>query len=78
MPSFRWGIFRARPIVRQSKGTAKVQVSGSDSRSGARHVDPSGGGPKVFERLLEILYDFADWLGLLAHDLLPSPTPVRW
>jgi integrase/recombinase XerD len=33
-------------------------VSASDSRSGARHVDPSRGGPKVFEGLLEILNDF--------------------
>jgi hypothetical protein len=42
-------------------------VSASDRRFGARHVDPSGGRPKVFERLLEILNDFADWLGLCAH-----------
>ena len=30
-------------------------VSGSDGRSGARHVDPSCGRLKVFERLFEIL-----------------------
>jgi hypothetical protein len=47
----------------------KFQVSGSDRRSGNRHVDPSRGGPKVFEGLLELLNDFADWLGLCAHTL---------
>jgi hypothetical protein len=45
----------------------ELEASGSDSRSGARHVHPSCGGPKIFERLLEIRNDLADWLGLPAH-----------
>ena len=38
---------------------------------------PFRGRPEVFERLLEILNDFADWLGLRAHTLLSelSPSP---
>src|ERR1700753_2983335 len=35
----------------------------------AGHVDSSGGGPKVFEGLIELLNDFADRLGLSAHTL---------
>jgi hypothetical protein len=53
-----------------AEGLPELQVSCSDGRSGARHVDPFCGRPKVFERLLEILNDFADWLGLRAHTLL--------
>ena len=59
-----------RTLFPLSPNDPKFQVSGSDSRSGARHVDPSRGGPKVFERLLELLNDFADGLGLRAHTLL--------
>ena len=44
----------------------ELQASGSEGRLGVRHVDPSCGRPKDFERLLEILNDFADWLGLRA------------
>ena len=46
------------------------KLAASDGRSGARYVHPSCGGPKILERLLEILNDFADWLGLRAHTLL--------
>jgi hypothetical protein len=69
VPSFRWGFAERGPIVRRRRALPKFQVSGSDSRFGGRHVDPSRGGPKVFEGLLELLNDFADWLGLCAHTL---------
>src|SRR5208337_3929088 len=45
----------------------ELQASCSDGRSGARHVHPFCGRPKVLERLLEIRNDLADWLGLPAH-----------
>ena len=49
-------------------GGGKVDASTSSRLpTGARHVHPYCGRPKVFERLLEILNDFADWLGLRAH-----------
>ena len=54
-----------------------VIVTAALIRSGARHVEPSGGRPKVFERLLEILNDFADWLGLRAHMLLSRSPRVK-
>lgn len=53
----------------------ELQASGSDGRSGASHVHPLSGRPKDFERLLEILNDFADWLGLCAHTLLSELFP---
>jgi hypothetical protein len=71
----RGGIFRVMPIVRRA--LTELQASGSDRRSGARHVDPSRGGPKVSERLLEILDDFADCLGLHVHTVLSSSLRFR-
>jgi hypothetical protein len=51
---------------------------GAERLTGARHVDPSGEGPKVSERLLELLNDFADCLGLRVHTLLSSLLGVRY
>jgi hypothetical protein len=62
-----------RPFATQTpsrRALPEFQASGSDGCLGARHVDPSCGGPKALERLLEILDHFTDWLGLRAHTLL--------
>jgi hypothetical protein len=77
VPSVRWGFAERGQYFASRSAMPKFQVSGSDSRSGARHVDPSGGGPKVFKGLLELLNDFADCLGLRAHTLLSNSPRIR-
>ena len=57
-------------IFEQSKSDAqRVPMFPATVMAAPGHVDPLSGRPKVFERLLEILNDFADWLGLRAHTL---------
>jgi hypothetical protein len=66
--SLRLGIFFIRAATVAGLGP-ELQASSSDRRSGACHVDPSGGRPIGSKRLFEILEQFADWLGLRAHTL---------
>jgi hypothetical protein len=55
-------------IPTKESGSDLFRSDGPDAAAALScHVDPSCGRPIASKRLLEILNDFADWLGLRAH-----------